>query len=132
MENNATSVPSAILTFDVPSARKLTLVYMACHGAISDATSTVAAPTLLRLQAQTGVTAIPLGEVMDATSVIGVTAQNFGFPFCTDRQAFRGCWELPQGVSTLRLAGLVSEGYGTIFPASPFNCAIYVELIFET
>lgn len=125
---NATSTPVVAGTFVVPASPKLALVYFSVDGNVVVAGESYNAPTVARLL---GSGNQATGEVLDFTGVLGTAiTENRGIVLATNEQSFRGCWELPQGVSTLSIDATFSTGG---LPAAPYDSvSARINLIFET
>ena len=123
-----TSTPVASIQFTVPSAKKLTLIYLSVDGLIVVGGVQYDVPTVARLAGAVGQFT---GEAIDAVGLIGTNIlENRGAIHATDKQAFRGCWELPQGVTTYTLDALFAEAN---VPAGPWtSISARINMMFET
>lgn len=124
----ATSTPVLAGTFRVQAISRLTLVYMWVDALIVVGGLGYDVPVTLRLTATAGGAS---GEVIDFTGAIGTSiSDNRGAVYCSDKQAFRGCWDLPQGVDTFAIEAVLSDGG---VPTGPWtSISARVNMIFET
>jgi hypothetical protein len=123
-----TSTPVLAGAFRIPAVRKLTLVYMWVDAHLTVGGLGYDVPVRLRVTAGAGGAS---GEVFDFTGAIGTSIdENRGAIYCSDKQAFRGCWELPQGVDTFNIEAVLSDGGA---PPGPWSSiSVRCNLMFET